>query len=52
VLEPASPAARAPASSPTEDGGNGWLIIAGGLALLALVSVAAARVRRRAAPVT
>jgi hypothetical protein len=49
VREPARPAARppAPAPAPKEDGGRGWLIIAAGLALLALVSIAAARIRRR-----
>jgi hypothetical protein len=46
LVDPASFAVREWAPAPKEDGGSsGWLIIAAGLALLALVSFAAARFR-------
>jgi hypothetical protein len=48
VREPAQAAPPAqPAPAPAHDGASGWLIIAAGLALLALVSLAAARFGRR-----
>jgi hypothetical protein len=53
VVDPASFAVSEPGrptparrTAPAEDGGSGWLIIAGGLALLALIAVAARAGRR------
>jgi len=48
VREPAQAAPPAePAPAPEDDAGSGWLIIAAGLGLLALVIIAAARFGRR-----
>jgi hypothetical protein len=62
VVDPASFEVREPAHAPPpaeptpapehEGGGSGWLIIAAGLALLALVSLAAARFGRRATEIS
>ncbi len=53
LVDPASFAVREWAPAPKEDGGSGgWLIIAAGLALLALVATAAARFGRRAPEVS